>query len=68
MNMNYIFNKISNELISEIIIRDSFQNYAEDKLSLVKNCSKWSAEIPRVSSNQQDYSTALLGLLNSKRQ
>lgn len=68
MNINSIFNKLSNELVMEIIIKDSFQNYAEDKLNFIKNCSKWSVETPKVSLTQQDYYTTLQGLLNSKKQ
>ena len=68
MNINSIFNKLSNEIILEILVKDSFQNYAEDKLNLIKNCSKWSAEIPKVYSAPQDYSTNLLRLWNSKKQ
>lgn len=57
MNIDFIFNKLSNELIQDIIVCDSFQNYAEDKLNFIKNCSRWSLSSSEGYQTQQDYYT-----------
>lgn len=45
MNINSIFNKLSNEILQEIVVRDAFQNFVEDKLNIIKNCSKYYIKI-----------------------
>lgn len=59
MDLRFIFNKLSNEIIQEIIVRDAFQNYAEDKLNFIKNCSKYSVQNSEECLNPSDCYTNL---------
>lgn len=41
MNIKTIFNTLSNDLIEEIMIRDAFLCYVEDKMTVIKNSNKY---------------------------
>ena len=54
LNIDTIFKKLCNEIIEEVIVRDAYINYAEDKLALINNCSKWKLKTDSEYSSPQD--------------
>ena len=50
MNIKTIFNELSNDIIEEILIRDSFINYISDKLKIIKESQKYRIKEPDINS------------------
>ena len=44
LSVNNVFNKLSNEIVEEIIYRDAFMNYIEDKVRIIQESSRYSIQ------------------------